>query len=60
MRIGEMVQTSGFVLIQAAAVLLLTLQTALVIASFRTKRSYRIRILHALHFLISFALLYVP
>ena len=60
MRIGEMVLTSGFALIQAAAVLLLTLQTALVIASFRTKRRYRIRILYGLHFLFSFALLYVP
>ena len=60
MMIREIVQSSGFVLIQAAAILLLTLQMALVIAAFRARRRTGIRICYMLHFMISVGIIYIP
>ena len=60
MLIREILQSSGFVLIQAADILLLALQMALVIAAFRARRSIGIRVFYTLHFMISFWILYRP
>ena len=56
MTIWELAKSFWFVPLQAAVFLLLTLQATLVIASFREKRSLRIRVLYSLHLLVTFFL----
>ena len=46
--------------VMTACLFLLTLQMALMLASFRYRRSRRIQVLYTLHFLLSFVFFYLP
>ncbi len=60
MTIHEALCTSARQPILTVCLILLTLQIALIIASFRNERNGKIKILYILHFVFDFALFYLP
>lgn len=60
MTVWEMMHTPLYVLTETSALLLLMLQMALILASFRDGRSRKLRILYIAHFLIGFFGLFLP
>ena len=60
MTVWDMMNTLFAVPVLTAALVLLTLQTALVFASFRVERSRMVKAVHILHFFVSFLLVYLP
>ncbi|MBQ5960760.1 MAG: hypothetical protein IJL53_08895 [Firmicutes bacterium] len=60
MNLEQLVRQTLYEPLAAAALLLLTMQMALVLASLRDRRSTRIKLLYSVHFSLTFVLIYLP